>query len=196
MESAVAPGLPPQVLCYERADDIGFGVSGVVTKARALRASIPDIEKAGIPMAAPVGEEKVLYLLDPIGASRRSALLRLADKTIRAFQWALPFERDALNLPWTPGFLHKRGGMVLSMGQFMQWIGAQVQGTGAVQIWPGTPVSQALIENGKVAGVRLLDQGVTKQGAPAEGFTPGMDIHAALTVVGDGPVRRGQPAIG
>ena len=65
VESAVAPGLPPQVLCYERADDIGFGVSGVVTKARALRASIPDIDKAGIPMAAPVGEEKVLYLLDP-----------------------------------------------------------------------------------------------------------------------------------
>jgi electron-transferring-flavoprotein dehydrogenase len=188
VESAVAPGLPIQVLCYERADDIGFGVSGVVTRARALRASIPEIEKAGIPMAAPVGEEKVLYLLDPVGASRRSAMLRLADRFIRAFQWALPFERDALNLPWTPGFLHKRGGMVLSMGQFMQWVGAQVQSTGAVQIWPGTPVSQALIENGKVAGVRLLDQGVSKQGAPAGGFTPGMDIHAALTVVGDGPV--------
>src|ERR1022692_3983677 len=55
VESAVAPGLPLQVLCYERADDIGFGVSGVVTKARALRASFPDIDKAGIPMAAPVG---------------------------------------------------------------------------------------------------------------------------------------------
>jgi electron-transferring-flavoprotein dehydrogenase len=188
VESAVAPGLPLQVLCYERADDIGFGVSGVVTKARALRASFPDIDKAGIPMAAPVGEEKVLYLLDPAGASRRSAMLRLADIFIRACKWALPFEREALKLPWTPGFLHKRGGMVLSMGQFMQWVGAQVQSTGAVQIWPGTPVSQALIENGKVAGVRLLDQGVSKQGAPAGGFTPGMDIHAALTVVGDGPV--------
>jgi electron-transferring-flavoprotein dehydrogenase len=188
VESAVAPGLPPQVLCYERADDIGFGVSGVVTKARALRTSIPDIDKAGIPMAAPVSEEKVLYLLDPVGASRRSAMLRLADGFIRACQWALPFERQALNLPWTPGFLHKQGGMVLSMGQFMQWVGAQVQTTGAVQIWPGTPVSRALIEEGKVVGVRLLDQGVTKQGAPADGFTPGMDIRAALTVVGDGPV--------
>ena len=188
VESAVAPGLPPQVLCYERADDIGFGVSGVVTKARALRASLPDLEKAGIPMAAPVGEEKVLYLLDPGGASRRSLTLRLADKFIRAGHWALPFQREALSLPWTPGFLHKKGGMVLSMGQFMQWVGARVQSTGTVQIWPGTPVSQALIENGKVAGVRLLDQGVSKQGAPADGFTPGLDVHAALTVVGDGPI--------
>jgi electron-transferring-flavoprotein dehydrogenase len=188
VESAVAPGLPLQVLCYERADDPGFGVSGVVTKARALRASIPELENAGIPMAAPVTEEKVLYLLDPVGASRRSRLLQCADALIRALKRALPVENDALNLPWTPGFLHKKGGMVLSMGQFMQWVGAQLQDTGTVQVWPGTPVGEALVDNNKVVGVRLLDQGVDKKGAPADGFTPGMDIRAALTVVGDGPV--------
>jgi electron-transferring-flavoprotein dehydrogenase len=188
VESATMPGLPPQVLCYERADDIGFGVSGVVTKARALRATFPELDSAQIPMTAPVGEEKVLYLLDPIGASRRSATLRAADAMVRAFKWALPVEHDALNLPWTPSFLHKDGGLILSMGQFMQWVGAQVQSSGTVQIWPGTPVSQALVEKNKVVGVRLLDQGVDKKGQPADGFTPGMDIHAALTVVADGPV--------
>ena len=215
IESATAPGLPPQVLCYERADDIGFGVSGVVTKARALRATFPNLDQAQIPMATPVGEEKVLYLLDPIGASRRSATLRAADAMIRAFKWVLPAEHDALKLPWTPSFLHKDGGLILSMGQFMQWVGAQVQSIGTVQIWPGTPVSQVLIENGdvaadlrrrtsdnapqnrlltsaatkpKVVGVRLLDQGVDKKGNPSDGFTPGMDIRAALTIVGDGPV--------
>ena len=188
VESATVSGMPPQVLCYERADDIGFGVSGVVTRARALRATFPEIEKAGIPMAAPVGGEKVLYLLDPHGASRRSATLRLADSFIHAFKFALPFEQHALNLPWTPPFLHKHGGMILSMGQFMQWVGAQVQSTGTVQIWPGTPVSQVLIEENKVVGVRLLDQGVDKKGQPSDGFTPGMNIRAALTVVGDGPI--------
>ena len=188
VESAAMPGMPPQVLCYERADDIGFGVSGVVTKARALRASFPDLDPKQIPMAAPVGEEKVLYLLDPVGASRRSPALRLADSLIRAFKWALPVKDQALDLPWTPAFLHKHGGLVLSMGQFMQWVGAQVQSTGTVQIWPGTPVSQALIEDQKVVGVRLLDQGVDKAGQPGDGFMPGMDIHAALTVIGDGPV--------
>ena len=70
----------------------------------------------------------------------------------------------------------------------MQWVGAQIQSTGTVQIWPGTPVGQALIEENKVVGVRLLDQGVDKQGQAGDGFMPGMDIHAALTVVGDGPV--------
>ena len=188
VESAAMPGMPPQVVCYERADDIGFGVSGVVTKARALRESFPEIEQAGIPMAAPVGEEKVLYLLDPVGASRRPALMRVADQAIKALKWALPVEHDALNLPWTPAFLHKKNGMVLSMGQFMQWAGAQVQSTGAVQIWPGTPVSEAILEDKKVLGVRLIDQGVDKAGQPGDAFLPGMDIHAALTVIGDGPV--------
>lgn len=188
VESSAMPGMPPQVVCYERADDIGFGVSGVVTKARSLRESFPGLEAAGIPMAAPVGREKVLYLLDPVGASRRPALMKLADQAVRALQWALPVEHDALDLPWTPAFLHKKNGMVLSMGQFMQWVGAQVQGSGLVQVWPGTPVSGALFEENKVVGVRLLDQGVEKDGAPGDAFMPGMDIHAALTVIGDGPV--------
>lgn len=188
VESGTIPGMPPQVLCYERADDIGFGVSGIVTRARALRATFPELDQQGIPMATPVTRETVLYLLDPHGASRRSAVLRLGDTLIRALEGILPVQDQALELPWTPGFLHKSGGMILSMGQFMQWAGSQAQASGTVQIWPGTPVAQALIEDGGVAGVRLLDQGVDKQGAPAEGFMPGMDIRAALTVIGDGPV--------
>src|SRR5512136_1297187 len=60
LESGVMPGAPLQVLCYERADDIGFGVSGVVTRARSVRASFPDLDPATIPMATPVSTEKVL----------------------------------------------------------------------------------------------------------------------------------------
>lgn len=187
-ESPTNPGLPLQVLCYERADDLGFGVSGVVTRARALRASFPDLEQAGIPLLAPVREEKVLYLLDPHSASRRSHALRAGDALIRAAQGVLPVQGYALDLPWTPDFLHKRGGVVFPLGQFLQWVGTRIQGTGAVQIWPGTPVGEVLFEENRVAGVRLLDQGVDRQGRPAEGHLPGMDIHAALTVVGDGPV--------
>jgi electron-transferring-flavoprotein dehydrogenase len=186
-ESKAAPGLPLQVICYERADDIGFGVSGVVTKGRGIRASFPDLDPAQIPMAANVGREKVLYLLDPHGASRRSASLGAADKLIRTFRGVFPFEAEALDLPYTPDFLHKQGGLVLSIGQFTQWVGQQVMASGVVQVWPGTPVSQALIEEDKVVGVRLVDQGTDKAGNPDAGFMPGMDIKASLTVVGDGP---------
>ncbi len=68
-ESSVMPGAPPQIICYERADDIGFSVSGVVTRARGIRQTFPDLDPSQIPMCAPVKHEKVLYLLDPVGAS-------------------------------------------------------------------------------------------------------------------------------
>jgi electron-transferring-flavoprotein dehydrogenase len=198
-ESRVAPGIPLQVLCYERADDLAAGVSGVVTRAEGIRASFPTLSADEIPMAAEVRRERVLYLLDPIGA-RRSALLRCADILLRATGRLRGVKDYAFRLPWTPAFLHKRGGLVLSIGQFNQWVASQLMSSGLVQIWPGTPVSAPLFagpplinSNGKkprpvVYGLRLADQGVDKSGAPVDGHMPGMDVHARLTVVGDGPV--------
>lgn len=188
LESQAMPGMPLQVICYERSDDVGFGVSGVVTRGRGIRASFPDFDASQVPMATPVADEKVLYLLDPIGASRRSATLRLADKMLRAFKGVLPgFDHDALELPYTPDFLKKHDGFILSIGQFNQWVGNQLLNSSSVQIWPGMPVRKALIDKNKVHGIRLVDQGVDKQGKPEAGFMAGMDIKAALTVVGDGP---------
>jgi electron-transferring-flavoprotein dehydrogenase len=208
--SKVAPGMPLQVLCYERADDIASGVSGIVTRAQGIRASFPELNPAEIPMAAPVAAERVLYLLDPIGASRRSFGLKAGDAVLRGLGGLLGVKDSAYELPWTPAFLHKHGGLVLSMGQFCQWVGAQVMASGLVQIWPGTPVSGPIFYSeacagrkpcadgepcasaGKrcfsVQGIRLADQGVDRNGAPADGFMAGMDVLAPLTVVGDGPV--------
>jgi electron-transferring-flavoprotein dehydrogenase len=188
VESRVAPGLPPQIICFERADDIGFGVSGVVTRARGIRTSFSDLDIGQIPMAAPVTHERMLYLLDPVGASRRSPAIRAADRLIRASRWALPYEEDALALPYIPSFLRKEGGLLLAIGQFMQWVGGQILSSGTVQVWPATPVASPLIEDGRVIGVRLIDQGTDRSGNPDAGYMPGMDVHAALTVVGDGPV--------
>lgn len=178
--STLAPKLsdfpnPPVVLCYERADGLGFGVSGVVTRARGIRRTFPDLDASLIPMAASVGQEKVVHLLDPTGASQRTLSLRAVERTARMI---LRPELDAIELPWTPGFLHKSGGLLLSIGQFNQWVGEQLMMSGMVQVWPGTPVAEPLIEDGRVVGVRLADQN----------GQPGMDIRAALTVVADGPV--------
>ena len=182
------PGMPPQVICYERADDIGFGVSGRghprARHPRHLSGSEPRRDPDG---RAGHAREGAL----PARSDRRQPPLAdaaLSDGLIRALRLALPYEADALELPCTPPFLHKHGGLVLSIGQFNQWVGAQVMSSGLVQVWPGTPVGEPLIEGDRVVGVRLLDQGTDKQGNPEAGFMPGMDIRAALTVVGDGPV--------
>jgi electron-transferring-flavoprotein dehydrogenase len=139
-----APELPLQVICYERAGDISFGVSGVATRARGIRASLPDLDIGQIPMAAPVKKEKVAWL----------------------------HGQRAVELPYIPSFLHKRGGMVMSIGQFLQFVGGQLMTSGGVQIWPGSPVREAIVEDGRVCGVRLEE----------------WDVRANLTVIADGPV--------
>ncbi len=192
-ESKAAPGMPLQVLCYERADDLAAGVSGVVTRAKGIRESFPALDPSQIPMATEIKEERLLYLLDPIGASRRSRTLRMADFFLRLGKNLL-VKDHAFELPWAPEFLHKQGGLVLSIGQFNQWVASQIIETGLVQIWPGTPVSKPIFaadadpDHCDVVGIRLADQGVDKYGAPSDGFMAGMDVHARLTVVGDGPV--------
>ena len=186
-ESRVVPGTPLQVMCYERADDLAAGVSGAVTRATGIRSSFPDLNPAEIPMAAPVLSERIFYLLDPVGASRRSVPLRVADFCLGLGR-KLGLKDHAFELPWTPAFLHKKGGLVLSLGQFNQWVGNRLMAGGLAQIWPGTPVAAPLVDERGVAGLRLADQGVDKHGDPSDGFTAGMDVRARLTVVGDGPV--------
>jgi electron-transferring-flavoprotein dehydrogenase len=188
LKSTVSPGMPLQVICYERADGLGFGVSGAVTRARGIRGSFPTVDFTQIPMAVPVAKEKLVYLLDPIGASRRSLAMRIADWKMRALGLIAGGHDHAVELPFTPKFMRKHDGLVLSLGQFNQWVSEQVTSSGVVQVWPGMPVSAPLIEQGGVCGVRLADQGVNLDGTPSDGFMPGMDVRAALTVVADGPV--------
>ncbi len=166
----------------------GFGVSGAVTRARGIRASFPGIDLSQIPMAVPVSREKLVYLLDPIGASRRSFAFRAKDRLIRAFGSIVGLRDHAVELPLIPKFMRKDDGMIFSLGQFNQWVSEQVTSSGVVQLWPGMPVSEPLIENDAVCGVRLIDQGVNVDGSPGDGFMAGMDVRASLTVVADGPV--------
>ncbi|MBD3374059.1 4Fe-4S ferredoxin [candidate division KSB1 bacterium] len=188
LQSKVMPGMPLQVLCYERADDIGFGVSGVVTKARALKDSMPEINASDIPLAAEVKEEKLVYLFDHLNTSLRSRSQRVIEAMLKPLKFLPLFKENAMEIPFIPSFMNKHGGMVFSIGQFSQWIGSQLMASGLIQIWPGTPVDQPLLEREQVLGIRLMDQGTDKDGNPEASYMPGMEIKSRLTVVGDGPV--------
>jgi electron-transferring-flavoprotein dehydrogenase len=188
LESRVTPGLPLQVLCFERADDFGLGVSGVVSRARGIRASFPEFEQAQIPLLTRVTREELVYLLDPVGASSRSKPLKAIDAVLKAAGRLAGVRHHAVALPFIPSFLRKHDGFVFSIGQFGQWVSGQIMAQGAVQIWPASPVSEPLVDGTRVCGVRLVDQGVDLTGAPGANHAPGMDVRADLTVVGDGPV--------
>ena len=136
IESPSCPGLPLQVICYERADDIGFGVSGVVTRARGIRASLPDLDISRIPMAAPVQQEEwstCSIRWAPAAARPRSAL-PMAPCAASASH------RDyGVELPYVPPFLHKTGGLILSLGQFMQFVGGELMAPARSRSGPACP---------------------------------------------------------
>ena len=189
-ESRAMPGCPLQVMCYERADDPGFGVSGIVTKAAAIKASFPGIDLAQeIPNAIEVKEEKLAYLFDNLGCSRRTLGTKMVDLSFKMGGFFMKGGKwQARELPFIPPFMDKKPGLILQMGSFMTWAAQKVMESG-LMIMPGTPVAAPLFDGDKVTGVRLADQGVEKDGTPMEGaYMPGMDVKAALTVVADGPV--------
>ena len=192
LNSSVMPGAPLQILCYERADDIGFGVSGVVTRGRSIRESFPDLNIEEIPMACPVSEEKVLYLLDPIGASKRSPVLKGIDKLLNAGKGVLPVWDHAFQLPYIPPFLSKEPGMN-PLHRPVQ----PVDRVAAHGFGPGTDLARhagfpsPFSMETRWLELKLVDQGVEKDGTPGPGYLPGMNIRAGLTVVGDGPFGSG-----
>jgi electron-transferring-flavoprotein dehydrogenase len=172
LESAAAPGMPLQVMCYERADDLGFGVP-VVTRALASALFSP----IGARGAAGSGG----FCIRSIRSARAADRVAL---TVDGWCALAPpaVEHDALSCPI------RISSWAADPSLDNSQVGAELMATGTVQLWPATPVASALIEDRRVAGVRLVDQGTARDGAPASGFVPGMDVRAALTVIGDGPV--------
>ena len=111
-------------------------------------------------------------------------------------RWSATVRREGLtpsNCRGRPGFLHKHGGLVLSIGQFNQWVASQLMSSGLVQIWPGTPVEGPLFANRTVMGLRWPTREWTRHGAPADGYHARHGCARAPDGRGRWPGRRGRP---
>ncbi len=109
------------------------------------------------PFEAPIEHEKLLYL-----TGRRS-----------------------LSLPIPPP-LHNGGNYVVSLGKLLKWMAPKVEAAG-VDIFYEFPATQVLLEEGRVAGVRTGDRGISRSGARKANYEPGIDIRTRTVVLGEGP---------
>jgi electron-transferring-flavoprotein dehydrogenase len=132
-------------------------LSGAVVDPRALAELFPD-DWQSAPFEAPVGEEQVLFL-----TARRS--------------WALPV---------IPPPLRNHGCYVASLGKLLKWMAPRVEAAG-VDIFYEFPATAALIEDGRVVGVRTGDRGIGRHGERKANFEPGIDIRTRCVVLGEGP---------
>jgi electron-transferring-flavoprotein dehydrogenase len=81
---------------------------------------------------------------------------------------------------------NNHGNYIVSLGQLTQWLAAKAESLG-VEVFPGFAAAAPLYEaGGAVKGVRIGDMGVGRNGEPGPNFTPGVEIHAPLTVIAEG----------
>ena len=92
--------------------------------------------------------------------------------------------KGSVRLP-TPPQMKNHGNVIISLGSLCRWLGEQAEGLG-VDVFPGFPAAEALIEDERVVGVRCGDMGLEKDGSPGPNFAAGVDIRAGLTVLAEG----------
>ncbi|HVS02498.1 MAG TPA: electron transfer flavoprotein-ubiquinone oxidoreductase [Thermoanaerobaculia bacterium] len=156
-ETASEP-LAVSIAVLEKGKEIGsHALSGAVVDPRPFRELFPDTWREA-PFEAEVGDEEVLFLT----------------------------ARRALPLPVIPPPLRNHGNYVASLGKLLKWMAPQVEAAG-VEVFTEFPASLALLEGERVIGVRTGDRGIARDGGRKANFEPGVDIHARVTVVGEGP---------
>jgi electron-transferring-flavoprotein dehydrogenase len=152
-------GLSPNVAVIDKAREFGAHTcSGAVVDPKALRELFPDLEAAEIPVESPV-EEDLIYALT---------------------------EHDALQLPFVPPSLRQHGNLIVTLGLLVRRLAREAESLG-VNLFPGFPAVEPIVEQGRVAGVRTGDKGIDRKGERKGGFEPGVDLKAKLTLVAEGP---------
>lgn len=95
-------------------------------------------------------------------------------------------ETRAIRVPLTPPPLRNHGYYVASLGQLVSWLATLCE-EHEVEVYPGFPGKELLFDGNTVAGVRMADSGVGRDGKPKANYEPGMDVKAKVTVLGEGP---------
>jgi electron-transferring-flavoprotein dehydrogenase len=145
------------VCVLEKGSEVGAHIlSGCVFDPRALNELIPDWKEKGAPLNTPVTKDQ--------------------------FVWLTP--GDSYHLP-TPPQMRNHGNYIISLGNLCRWLGQQAESLG-VQIFPGFPVADFIMENGRVTGIVTGEFGRAKDGHEKPSYQPGMHIKAKYTLLAEG----------
>lgn len=150
---------PDVTVCViEKASTIGAQIlSGAVIEPQPLDALLPGWRDNPPPICVPAAEDE-FWLLNQTGGRK---------------------------LPVPPG-MKNHGNFIVSLGALCAWLAPQAEALG-VDVFPGFAAADTIFnEDGSVAGVRIGDMGVAKDGSHKAGYTQGIDIKAKVTVLAEG----------
>ena len=87
--------------------------------------------------------------------------------------------------PALPRLMDNHGNFIGSLGNVTRWLGQQAEALG-VEIYPGFPAAEVLVEDGKVLGIATGDMGVGRDGEPKGEFARGMELRGKYTILAEG----------
>lgn len=150
------------VAVLEKGGEVGAHIlSGVVVDPKALDELLPEWrDAADRPLTTQV-EKDELKLLGQAGS--------------------LPLPNFIM-----PPLMNNHGNFIGSLGNVCRWLGAKAEELG-VEIYPGFAAAAVVYdEAGAVKGVQVGDMGITREGEMGPDFTPGINIFAKYTLIGEG----------
>ena len=157
---AAEAGREVSVCVLEKGSEIGAHIlSGAVIDPRALTELIPDWKEKGAPLETEVREDRFCFFTSG----------------------------GAITLPHFlfPPLMSNRGNYIVSLSNLCKWLAAQAEALG-VEIYPGFPAHDLIIENDVIKGVVTGDLGVAKDGHRKDNFTPGMALRGKYTLFAEG----------
>jgi len=147
------------IAVLEKGKELGsHGISGAVMDPRGIAELMPDWLERVCPVESPVTSDAFWYL----------------------------FENFKIAAPIMPPPLENHGNYVMSLGEFVRWMGPIIGDMG-IDLFPEFAASRVLVENGRVVGVRTGDKGIDKNGQAKANYEPGVDVRAKLTILAEGP---------
>ena len=161
MQISQEKGLDLNVCLLEKGSEIGAHIlSGAVIDTRALDSLLPDWETENAFIQTPVKKDEMLFLRG---------------------------ESSAINVPnfLMPRTLINHGNRIISLGSLCKYLGDKAEAMG-VNIFPGFPAVDLIIEDNQIQGVITGDMGLDKKGDPKEGHELGYELRAKQTVFAEG----------
>jgi electron-transferring-flavoprotein dehydrogenase len=156
-ESGGKVPMPEMIVAEKGAYPGAHSLSGAILDPRSIKELMPDFLDRGMPFQKKAGPDSLVYFT----------------------------EKSKFKFPFLPPALRNEGNYIISLNKFSSWLAEQVEGLD-INIFPGTGGFDLLVEDGRVTGVRTVDQGLDKNGNPKSNFEPGSIIKAKITVLAEG----------
>ncbi|MBQ0822753.1 electron transfer flavoprotein-ubiquinone oxidoreductase [Microvirga sp. HBU67558] len=175
---------------------VGAGPAGLATAIRLKQRAMEqgaDISVVVVEKGSEVGAHILSgAVIDPIGLDGllpewRSDPDRPLKTEVTADEFMYLGHAGGIRLPnvFMPKLMNNHGNFVGSLGNVARYLGRKAEELG-VEIYPGFPAAEVLIEDGKVVGVATGDMGISRNGEPNANFTRGMELRAKYTIFGEG----------